>query len=352
MFGGNMGENKPKRKNFKVLLLIPIALLMLGFGYVAYGQKNIENDFSEGVSEDEDIEAYSFSISPIPDDEVNRYVGSKRNLELDAQLKAKGIILYDLTDEKIMYSKNTTVRMAPASLTKIMTAILVLEAEDELGTVLEYKKYMGDEILNYGYSLSEIAAYEYKDGETMTVKDALHVLMMRSANDTANLLAEHYGEGSLENFVAMMNKRAEELGCTETNFSNAHGLDDENLYTTPQDMFIIFKHAIGLPGFLEIVGTVDYELSANNVFEARKIENVLGILNPKYPQYYYKNIVGAKSGYTDAAGKCLLTICKKDNKEYLMVLMGVPLRDENGDKYPAGFFYEETVYLHEWFLNK
>ena len=164
--------------------------------------------------------------------------------------KAKAAVLFDLNDKEVLYAQNPHDRLYPASITKVMTALVALKngSPDQMLTATNAVK-----ITESGAQLCGLKA-----GDTMTLNQALHVMLMYSANDAANLIAENIG-GSVEHFVEMMNEEAKSLGATNTNFANAHGLTDENHYTTCYDLYLIFNEAIKYETFNEIIQTTSYQ---------------------------------------------------------------------------------------------
>lgn len=231
----------------------------------------------------------------------------------------------------ILYEKNTNKTYYPASITKVMTALLALE-NCEL-----------DETLTF----SEKAVYENEGdtshiarevGEKMTLESALYGMMLESANECAWAIGEHVG-GSMDEFVAMMNAKAKALGCTDTHFANPNGLPDADHYVTAHDMALIARAAYQIPKFQEICGTRAYTIPKDNKKEAYNCNNTHGMIsNHRGSSHLYEYAVGGKTGYTDEAGNTLVTYAKKDG----MTLLCVVLNSSN----PA--HYEDTERLFEY----
>lgn len=241
----------------------------------------------------------------------------------------------------LIYEKNSKEKMYPASLTKIMTAILVLENIDDLeNTQIEAPSYIFDELYGLGASTADFRPYE-----TATADELMYGLMLQSACEAGSILADYVG-GSVENFVLMMNDKAKELGCTNTNFVNAHGLHDPNQYTTAEDMAKIMAYAQTVPNFEKIAGTYSFEIGASNKHtEPRTVYNTNKMLL-KSSDYYYEPIKAGKTGTTDEAGRCLATTASLDGYNYLLVVMGGPLLDEEGNTFQSAFVDSKTLY--EW----
>ena len=235
---------------------------------------------------------------------------------------SESAILIDAGSGTILAQKNADKKMYPASLTKIMTAILAIEL-GELTDVITV-----DDDTPFEIDGSHIAL---EPGEILTLKELLYALMLPSANDAASAIAKHYG-GSLENFVKMMNEKAKELGAYSTNFINPHGLHDTNHYSTAADLALITKYAMENDTFRRIVSTTKYEIQTTNKKDEPRYFTSLNklIYNTSYNQIYvdgayispyYEYANGAKTGYTPQAGNCLAATAKKDGTELIAVTM-------------------------------
>ena len=164
--------------------------------------------------------------------------------------QASAAVLFDVNNREVLYSKNAHERLYPASLTKVMTALVALK-NASLDTVLTATDSV--KINESGAQLCGL-----KSGDTMTLDQALHILLMYSANDAAMLIAENVG-GSVDHFVEMMNEEAMRLGATNTSFANPHGLSDDNHFTTAYDLYLIFNEAIKYDSFNEIIHMTSYQ---------------------------------------------------------------------------------------------
>jgi D-alanyl-D-alanine carboxypeptidase (penicillin-binding protein 5/6) len=178
-----------------------------------------------------------------------------------------------------------------------------------------------DQLYNTGASTIDL-----QPGEEITVEDLLYACMVPSACDAAAVLAEYYGGGNQAAFVEKMNEKAKELGADSTHFVNAHGLHDDNQYTTARDMYTITKAALETPGFETIATTVRYTFKATNKHpEERTYSHTNLMINQSIGgEYYYPYAKGIKTGTTDESGKNLVTIASKDGFNYLLVTMGAP----------------------------
>lgn len=256
-------------------------------------------------------------VSEIETDHINGWpqgpdIGSDTAVLMDADT---GILLYD---------KGADVQRYPASITKIMTCLVALENSslDEQVTFTETG------VRNVTADSSNI---ETKTGEVIGMKDCLYALMLSSANDVAAQIAEHIG-GTEQNFIDMMNQKAQEIGCKNTHFTNSSGLPDENHYSSARDMALIFREGLKNSQFKEIVSTSDYVIQPTNMTAgSRTLHNHHPMLTKGEP-YYYKGCIGGKTGYTSAAGQTLVTCVKRKTGTYIVVTMyasdiGVSIND-------------------------
>lgn len=234
----------------------------------------------------------------------------------DVNTKSQSCLLIDAKTGDILYAKNAFEKMYPASTTKIMTAILVLEKcqLSDIVTVSHNAIYS----IPVGYSHASL-----KEGEELTVEQLLNVLMIPSANDAAIALAE-YVAGSVENFSAMMNEKAKELGCINTNFVNPNGVHDKNHYSCSYDLGLIGKYAMTFPDIMRIAKVRQYTLPTTNKYDKTdRIFNATNALlnDESLNEYYYPYATGLKTGYTDSSGSCIVATSKKDDIDLLVVIL-------------------------------
>lgn len=235
----------------------------------------------------------------------------------DVQISAPSVILMDYASGKILYEKNANQRMYPASTTKLMTAILTLENCElsDIATV-SYNAIM---TVPSGYTNANLHV-----DEELTIEQLLHILLIPSANDAANVLAEHIA-GSVESFSTMMNTKALELGCKDTHFVNPSGIHDENHYSTAYDLALIGKYAMKFDIIKEIVTKETYTLPITNKHD--KTDRIFAttnrlVLNKSKNTDYYEYATGLKTGYTLASKNCIVASAKKDNMELICVILG------------------------------
>jgi len=223
-------------------------------------------------------------------------------------------LLVEVSTGKVLFEKNSTKKMFPASTTKILTGILVIENCNLTDIVTVPQSAL--ENIPSGYVTCNISA-----GEELTVNDLLHVLMIPSANDAAYVLAEYVG-GSVSGFSDMMNKKALEIGCTNTHFVNPNGIHDDTHYTTAYDLYLMANYAMKNETFREIVSKISYTLPETNKHSSldRVFHTTNELLNSK-SRYFYENTIGVKTGHTAQAGNCLVAQSSKDNLEFISVVL-------------------------------
>ncbi len=277
----------------------------------------------------------------------------------DPAVEATYCVLLETNTDTVLYSRNETERAYPASLTKIMTVLLAVEAIENQtvtpGGVTAAPDAPVTAQSDYNFDLiDDGSSASILEGETMPLEDLLYCAMLPSANDACNVIAEFIG-GSVSAFVDSMNARAAELGCTGTHFANAHGLPDENHYTTAWDMTLIAREALTHSLFREICSTKTRTINATNLSAARELYNTNALLNTNdhYPgDYLYAGAAGIKTGYTADAGYCLASVATREgvsNIQLLSVVMHAPAYDDDGDgtldKYCN---FTDTAALFDW----
>ncbi|WP_114746285.1 D-alanyl-D-alanine carboxypeptidase family protein [Falsibacillus pallidus] len=248
-------------------------------------------------------------------------------------VSARGAVLIDQDTGRILYEKNANQKMRIASITKIMTAILAIESGEMNQDVKVSKKAV----------YTEGSSLYLKEGEKVKLEDLVYGLMLRSGNDAAVAIAEHVG-GSLDGFVYLMNKKAEEIGMKNTHFANPHGLDDhENHYSTAYDMAILMKYAMHNPEFKKISGTKVYHADDPDSEWERTWRNKNRLLTEKY-----EYCTGGKTGFTKRAKRTLVTTAAKDGQHLIAVTLNAP--DDWNDHitmYNYGFSHYDQMLVLE-----
>lgn len=313
-------------KNWKALIAGFLVLCLMPV--MPYAVALSEED-GEAVEYEEDQEEDSFPDSYYYPIESNETADWPQGPEIEAA----GAAVMDLDTGVFVYSKNATATMYPASTTKVMTTLLLVENCD-----------LDDEITfsDIVYDLEEGSSHlGIQPGEKMTLRDAAYGIMLASANDISNGVAEYIG-GSIDGFADMMNAKAEELGCVNTHFANPHGLYREDHYTCAHDMALIAQAAYANPVFREIVTTREYTIPKTNLTdEERSFLNHQKMMQPD-EDYYQEWCTGGKTGYTEDCLNTLVTFAEKDGKQFVSVVFRV-----NG----AGEAYRESTKILEYAID-
>ena len=227
----------------------------------------------------------------------------------DYAMGAKSAILIDSASSKVLFEKNADEKLAPASMTKLGSMLMIMEAIDNGNLKLDDKVTISEEAANMGGSQVFLEA-----GEVYTVHDLLKGVAIASGNDAVVALAEKVA-GSQGEFVEMMNKRFKEIGAKNTNFVNAHGLDAEGHYSTARDMSIIAQELLKHEKILEYTSIYEEYLEKNDGTKT-------WLVNTNKLVRFYNGVDGLKTGYTTTAGYCLTATAKKDNFRLISVVMG------------------------------
>ena len=247
-------------------------------------------------------------------------------------VKSESALVVSMDSGQTVYEKDPDSKRYPASTTKIMTYIVAVENIDDIkNTRVEIKKNVLDKLKNTDSSTADLSSFI---GKKVKVIDLLYGMMVPSGNDAALVLADYVGEGDVSKFVDMMNDKAEELECENTHFTNPDGLHDPDHYTTARDLYLISKYALTLPYFEQISNTTEYTIEGA---EDPLITTNYLIDEDRGGDYYYQYAQGIKTGTTDEAGHCLVTMGVADGNSFIAVLLNSPIKDpdEYGTMYDA-----------------
>ena len=258
--------------------------------------------------------------------------------EIDLAKTAKSAILVESSTGKIIYEKDMHTKRSPASMTKIMTLLLTMEA-------LESETIHLDDRVMVSKNASDMGGTQIfiEQGTNVDVETLIKGISIASANDAAVAIGEFIG-GTEENFVLMMNNKAKELGCKNTNFKNPHGLDEENHYTTAYDLSLIARELLKYDKILKYTST--YEDYINVSGENHWLVNTNKLVR------FYKGIDGLKTGYTDKAGYCLTATMKKNNMRLLSIVMNEDTKDNRNNDTIAMMEYGFSQYGVENIISK
>lgn len=261
----------------------------------------------------------------------------------DVKTMADSILLVNMDSGQTVFEKDPDSKRYPASTTKIMTYIIVVESIDDLdNTLVPIKQEIIDKLKGTGSSLAYV---ENHVGESMTVIDLLYSMMVPSGNDAAMVLADYVGNGDMNVFIDKMNKKAEELGCENTHFQNPDGLHDDNHYTTARDLYKITTYALTLPRFAEISNTTEYTCEGDDL---PLITTNYLIDEYRGGEYYYMYAKGIKTGTTDEAGRCLVTTATADGYSYMAIILHAPYKEGEQEEY---YTFTDAADLFRWALT-
>ena len=319
-------SRRKRIRNTVLLLLLLVVLGGTGIGAIYVLRNGIvfdkleeayvaSREFSGGITDLDSLKADGFAknlcvvVSDVPMDGVS--LGENQ----------KGLLL-DLDDRKVLYSKQALQKVYPASITKIMTAMLALKYGNMNDVVTITQENLN---LEEGSQVCGFWA-----GDQVTMDQLLHCLLVYSANDAASAIAEHIG-GSTDKFVEMMNSFAAELGCTGTHFTNPHGLQDENHYTTPYDIYLMLKEALNYPEFTDITQMASYTVSykhSDGSDASATLPATDHYLTGEAATPKDVTILGGKTGTTDKAGNCLALLSQNAyGKPFISIVMGASSKD-------------------------
>lgn len=321
-----MRRMRKKRIKNTILLLLLLLVLLCGAGilfYVLQGgigsgpvmaydtDKEFQHQNIAGTSQR--ASAFAADLCVVSGDQSMDSV----SLETDQ----KGVLL-NLKEKSVLYAKGAYDRVYPASITKIITALLAFKNSnmDDVVTISQENITLEEG--------SQVVGFQV--GDKVTMDQLVHCLLVYSGNDAASAIATHVG-GSTENFVAMMNEYAAQLGCTGTHFTNPHGLQDENHYTTPYDIYLMLKEALNYPEFTEITQLPSYTVTfqhSDGSEESVALTATDHYLTGEANTPKGVTILGGKTGTTNSAGNCLALLSQNSyGSPYISIVMGASTKE-------------------------
>ncbi|MBQ8209127.1 MAG: D-alanyl-D-alanine carboxypeptidase [Clostridia bacterium] len=256
-------------------------------------------------------------------------------------MKSEAYLLVNTDTGAIVFSHNADKQLKCASLVKIATAAVVVDNCEDLDEIVTVTELSLAPLKNI-YSASS----NLKAGEQISVRNLLYCAMVTNANDACNVLAEYIG-GSIDNFIVMMNDFAKSLGCENTNFTNAHGLDEEGEYTSAYDMYLITQYAMKNSVLADMAATVKYTVPATNMSEERSLSTRCDMIKSG-SRYYYEYAKGFKVGQTDAAQRCAAITATKNAYTYIAIVLGCPNECTDGCGYPDNTALYEARKMLKW----
>lgn len=253
------------------------------------------------------------------------------------KITAQHALMIDITDKTVLYEDKALEKAYPASITKLLTALVVL------------RRGKLDETVTFSHAAANLTAKGakkcgFKEGDKIVLKDLLTALLVYSGNDAAIAIADHVS-GSEDEFVKLMNETAQNVGASHTHFVNPHGLHDADHYTTAYDLYVIFNECLRYPEFKEMVKNVNYTVNYKNKKDedqSKTFKTTNLLLSKAYPLHVSNiTVLGGKTGTTDAAGRCILLYSKNtvNDHEYVSVVLGAKDLDD---------LYFQTNYLLEY----
>ncbi|SHJ50880.1 D-alanyl-D-alanine carboxypeptidase [Anaerocolumna jejuensis DSM 15929] len=301
-------DNTMKKKLFCLLLSVTLLTGCRNQDDLALPFANMDGLNLSASSSEEAPDFFASDLAVIPD---------KLNHMSDPAITAEASLIVNNTDKKVIYANNVYERLYPASLTKLITTLVVLEKADlnDMVTI----SYNASHITESGAKLCG-----FKEGDTIKLEDLLYSFLIYSGNDAGVAIAEHVG-GTIGEFAKMMNQAAKDAGAVHSNFVNPHGLHDDNHYTTAYDLYLIFHQLVTYDKFLSIINKSEYTVTYKDASGNPVTKNFLTT------NRYLKGaenapkgitVVGGKTGTTGKAGSCLILYSKdKNKKDYISLIL-------------------------------
>lgn len=252
---------------------------------------------------------------------------------------AKAVILYELNSDTMLYAYNADEKIYPSSMVKLMTALVALENGNMSDSVTVTKEALSHVMIG-------AVSAGLKRDEVITLRDLLYCMMTASANDAAVVIAEHIG-GSQDGFIRMMNEKAQQLGCKNTHYSNAHGIHDDDTYTTARDICRIMDAAMENEDFRMLFSAKQHTVPETNKSKERVLNTTNYMMSTEVEKKYYdQRVTGGKTGATDKAGRCLALTAESNGMNVLCIVMGAePTYDSDTSLKRFGSFEEAQVLL-------
>ena len=310
-----------------MLALLIVSALLAGFTFAGGGYGgNSANAFAPLAPSSSEMTCYALSDYPS---------------EIPVDIYSTNVIMIDADSGKLIFEMDSSEEVAPASLTKIMTAIVAIENIGDLDEEFTFDSETIDYLRSENASVAGFA-----EGETVTARDLLYAALLPSGGDGAIGLAVLVG-GSIDNFVDMMNGKAAELGLRHTHFVNPTGLDADGQYSSAYDICALFRYALANKDFMSIESSYFYTSTETDEHpDGIEMESTVyaGITNNDISADY---IIGGKTGYTGNARLCLATYAEYEGKHYILVTMGA---GEGSNKPQYNFFDMDTIYSYYFSL--
>lgn len=274
------------------------------------------------------------------------------NFTLKETINSDSAILINLDSDTIIHEKNADKKEMPGPLVNIMTAVVCIEECPDLNSEVTIDESIYESLYNTEH-YDDLRFTDIYDGDVLTYMDLLYAMMLTSSVEASQTIAYHLGGESVSAFVQKMNDKAQELGLDSTNFTNPTGMYDANQYTTARDMAALTEYALTLPHFDKICSTYSYNPVVPNLERHKDHSEWLwyhsNTMMDADSDYYYPGARGVKTGNLELGGRNIISLASKDGNNYMVVAMGAPLEDEDGD---IKFYHlEDARYLFNWAFN-
>lgn len=344
------------KKNRLLSLLLCAALLIQAFVLPAYADETEASSSEDTATEEtvEDTEAAAKDSYSVQDVDINDVAVVSGCRTLDAMYPlggsdrmldtAQAAFVYEANTQTVIYSYNPDLRLYPGVLTKMLTALIAIEYCD-----------LEDEVTVKSYEFSSLPAgalnAKLKEGEKLTMGDLLHLMILESANDAALAIAVHVAGGQ-QPFVALMNEKLQEIGCTNTYLVNCHGLDNSEQYTTARDMARIVAACTENESFNKVFAATSYTVPETNKSDARDLRSMNYLTEQTIvPKFNYSDVVGGMPSYGNSSGASIACTAEKNGMKLIFVVMGATRT--YSDKGVATYYgnFEEVIDLLEYTYN-
>lgn len=328
-------------KKVRFLPIILILALLLSLPCQATPEETEATELTSGATEEVSSEPADTAPAVTIDDVPTPL--KENDLVEDFAAEAGAAALIEINTGTLIYGKDIDKKIYPASLTKIMTCMLALEYGD-LDDVLTVSATALENLSEYGSTAGLV------EGEQLSLRELLYCIMVSSANEGCNVIAEHIS-GSVDKFVELMNQTAAALGMTGTHYKNTHGLHDEEHYTTVRDLSVVARWAWSHDSFREFATATTHVVPATNKSEERNLHTTNYLTSNSYvTKYYYSKAQGIKTGFTTPAGGCLISTADEGSISVMTIVTGCSTDyDENGEVVDTRFV--ETRRMMEYALE-
>lgn len=272
------------------------------------------------------------------------------NFTLKTPLQSESVVLFNRDTNTIINEKNADTKQMPGPLVNIMTAVVVLENCENINQEIMMDETVYSDVIYNEEHPDDVRTAEIYNGDVLTVTDLLYAMMLTSSMEASQTLAYYVGGSDVNNFVNLMNQKAEEIGLENTHFTNPTGLYDENQYTTARDMTKLTEYALNVSIFEQISTTYEYKPSVPNStnhedFNSWTWTHSNEMMNPESSNYY-NSAKGIKTANLEEYGRNIITLASKDGNNYLAVLMKSPISDENGNLVYSHI--DDAIKIFDW----